>query len=94
MSNPFLEALQQGEKVLAAKEDFKFQFKEYNRKLGAYESDVQDFKLSGKATAAGYEDLERRRTEILEEKELLQEAKAELNSMIDRYQEMRAEVDA
>lgn len=93
MSNPYLEALQESEKVLAAKEDFQFQLKEYNRKLGAYESDIKDYKLSGKASAAGYEDLERRRAELIEEKELLQETQAEINRMIDRYQEMRASVE-
>ena len=94
MTNQYIEALEAAEHVLARKEEFKYQLKEYERRFGAYESDVEEYKLSGKATSAGFEALERRHKELLDEQEFLKEMEAEINADITRYQEMRAGVEA
>lgn len=94
MSNQFLEALTFAESLAIRKEDFQAQVKDWERRRGAYESELEALKNGAPVSSSHYEALETRFKELNEEKELLMEEEAAINGDVKRYQEMRAEVEA
>lgn len=94
MSNQFLEALKTAEKLAIRKEEYQHQVKDWERKRGVYESEMEELKNGALASVSHYESLYARHKELAEEMQLLQEEEQEIIAEVKRYQEMRAEVQA
>lgn len=94
MSNQFLETLTFAENLAIRKEEFQLQAKDWERRRGAYESEMEEMKNGAPVSSSHFESLCARHKELAEELQFLMEEEAEINAEVKRYQEMRAGVSA
>lgn len=89
----FAEALELAEEIYAAKEEFKFELAEFNKRAGVYESDVEEFAHGGSPSSTEYERLTKEYEDLSETRELLQVMHQDISRDIEQYKEVRRGIE-
>lgn len=89
----FAEVLDFAEQIYAAKEEYKYELAEFNKRAGAYESEREEFAHGGEPTSSEYERLTREYEDLNETRELLNVMHDEITRDIEQYQELRKGIE-